>query len=310
MEKILIFTDGSCTNNGKKYAKAGYGIHFPNNEYDDVSKPFLIEPITNQRAELYAIQEALNTISDENGKIGKRVELYTDSQYSLKCLTQWIRSWEKKKWKSSKGEKVKNLDIIKPTYQIIKNNPFKIFFHHVKSHTGKKDFDSVHNDIADKLAGAGLNGKEVKLTNSKTSSGSIKNISNLDELEKSIDLTNKMVKEQTFNNFSKYLESQQIKNNDDCANALEQSIKKTNENVKLKKMSTVSSKDINFENFYKMEQEYKNYDKKQFCFQDFDQLSKKKTKKLVLNFDTYCKSKGMGESSKKKKTLEDFFSTK
>jgi len=28
----------------------------------------------------------------------------------------------------------------------------KIIFYHVKSHTGKKDYESIHNDIVDKLA--------------------------------------------------------------------------------------------------------------------------------------------------------------
>ena len=31
---ILVFTDGACTNNGKKSAKAGIGVHFPNKEFE------------------------------------------------------------------------------------------------------------------------------------------------------------------------------------------------------------------------------------------------------------------------------------
>lgn len=277
MTKILVFTDGACTNNGKKYAKAGYGVHFPNNDYEDVSEPFLIKPITNQRAELYAIYQALNIISNENGKINERIDLYTDSQYSIDCLTKWIKSWEKNGWKVKGGKPVKNLDIIKPTYRYIKQNPLKVFLHHVKSHTGKTDFESVHNDVADKLATSGLNKKNESSTN-------------LDKLEKSIDQTDK----QAFD-------------------ALEESIRKTNKIVNLKKISTVDYKDVNFKNFYKQEKEkeIKNLYHTKFYFKDFDQLSQKKPKNLFLNFDKNCKhDKIKIDTNKKKKTLADFFLVK
>lgn len=47
---LIIFTDGSCRNNGKSNACAGYGVLYPNKEYENVSEPFTIKPITNQRA--------------------------------------------------------------------------------------------------------------------------------------------------------------------------------------------------------------------------------------------------------------------
>jgi len=34
---IIVFTDGSCKGNGKKIAKAGIGIFFPNKELDNIS---------------------------------------------------------------------------------------------------------------------------------------------------------------------------------------------------------------------------------------------------------------------------------
>jgi hypothetical protein len=33
----------------------------------------------------------------------------------------------------------------------------KIFLHHVRSHTGKQDFESIGNEFADKLATQGAN---------------------------------------------------------------------------------------------------------------------------------------------------------
>ena len=48
-----------------------------------------------------------------------------------------------------------NQDIIKPIIKIIKNYNGKIKFTHVNSHTGKQDFESLSNEMADKLANEG-----------------------------------------------------------------------------------------------------------------------------------------------------------
>eukprot|EP01070_Trichotokara_eunicae_P009965 Trichotokara_eunicae@DN6220_c0_g1_i1.p1 len=53
-EKEVIYTDGACTNNGKRGATAGYGVHFPSEPHRDISGK-LKGLQTNQRAELQAI---------------------------------------------------------------------------------------------------------------------------------------------------------------------------------------------------------------------------------------------------------------
>jgi ribonuclease HI len=145
---IIIFTDGSCTNNGQYNAKGGYGIHFPNNEFKDISQEFLIQPITNQRTELYGILQAIKIVV-ENNKY-KNIKIYTDSIYSIKCLTKWINQWSKDNWMTKNKKPVKNLDIILPIQELM--NKYNISFNHIRSHTGKKDFFSICNEKADKLA--------------------------------------------------------------------------------------------------------------------------------------------------------------
>ena len=45
---IKIYTDGSCVNNGKPYARGAFGIYFPNHEHMNVSKTYpLTIPPTN-----------------------------------------------------------------------------------------------------------------------------------------------------------------------------------------------------------------------------------------------------------------------
>lgn len=143
---IRVFTDGSCTGNGKPNAKAGIGIYFPNNEFDNVSEPFTQSPITNQRAELYAIYKTLNTIIDHC--IFTKIVLYSDSLYSIKCVTEWAIKWAKDNWTKD----IKNLDIIKPLHSLYVQNKEKIEFKHVNSHTGKKTYAAKGNAEVDRLA--------------------------------------------------------------------------------------------------------------------------------------------------------------
>lgn len=149
---IVVFTDGACSNNGYKDAKAGYGIHFPGEEYPDVSMPFTFGKPTNQRAELYAILQALKmTIKSDMS-----ILIYSDSDYSIKSITSWASGWERRGWVTSSGSEVKNLDIIEPLYRLYTMNSARITFKHVRSHTGKTDPISLGNAEADRLAVEGM----------------------------------------------------------------------------------------------------------------------------------------------------------
>ena len=150
MTEIIAFTDGSYI---REKDQCGYGIHYPNGEYIDVSKPFKKLPKTNQRAELYAIYKVIKQVnkSDEN----LNIHIYTDSEYSIKSLTIWIKNWIKNGWINSKNKPVENQDIIKKINELMGSHKGKIKFTHVRSHTGKKDFESINNDIVDKLAKEG-----------------------------------------------------------------------------------------------------------------------------------------------------------
>lgn len=148
---VDVYTDGSCLK-VNKITRAGYGVHFPNEELPDISRPFLHKPITNQRAELYAIYKALKKIT-ENLNYTK-INVYSDSQYSIKSLTIWIKNWKKNNWKTANGGDVLNQDIIKLIDNILQKNKC-IKFTHVRSHTGKTDPQSIGNERADKLATTG-----------------------------------------------------------------------------------------------------------------------------------------------------------
>ena len=103
---------------------------------------------TNQRAELYAILKSLKiiNINDYNSII-----IYTDSQYSINCITKWIKNWLKNNWKDKHNKPVKNRDLIEPIYNIYKTNN-NIKFTHILAHTNLQDCHSLGNNKADMLA--------------------------------------------------------------------------------------------------------------------------------------------------------------
>ena len=157
---MRVFTDGSCINNGKPGAKAGYAVWFPENrEWSESHRIPDGESQTNQRAELSAIFKAVS-ILDQQGIYDEDIIIYTDSDYSIKCLTQWITGWIAKGWKTSEGKDVLHQDLIKGITE--KLTKFKSHrFHHVRSHTGGGDDLSVNNDIVDRMARGTI--EEVKL---------------------------------------------------------------------------------------------------------------------------------------------------
>jgi ribonuclease HI len=153
--EIFAYTDGSLIRkDGKIYC--GYGIYFSGGECKSISRKFTHEPITNNRAELYAILKTIiltNKLDHErmlsNMPRIKKLIIYSDSEYSVKIYNKWLNTWLKT------GKEYLNPDIINETTDHIKNAPFKIALIHVRAHTGKNDPHSLANDIVDKLAKQG-----------------------------------------------------------------------------------------------------------------------------------------------------------
>ena len=150
---MRVFTDGACSSNGRPGAKAGYAVWFP--EHKSISMSQRVpdnQAQTNQRAELSAIHQA-TLVLEENGFHDEDIVIYTDSDYSINCLTKWITGWVSRGWKTSAGGDVLHRDLIEDTSKRLAK--FKSYrFVHVRSHTGKEDDLSRNNDIVDRMARA------------------------------------------------------------------------------------------------------------------------------------------------------------
>jgi ribonuclease HI len=143
---IQVFTDGSAKRNGKKDSLAGVGVYFSDFDPRNVSKSLRNSFIdnnldlnglknTNNQAELMAILEALK-ITEEHLKAGKKLQIVTDSQYSISSLTKWYKNWLKNDWKNSSKKEILNKEIIE--YIVLKfilKYGDNITFLHCNSHT-------------------------------------------------------------------------------------------------------------------------------------------------------------------------------
>jgi len=145
---VVIYTDGSSNQ-----VRAGYGVVFTQND-QMVSTfkgpiPLDIYPTqTNNQSELYAILIAMKESRGYN-----KILIKSDSDYSIKSLTEWFHGWIKNSWKTSKGTDVLNKELIMTILAEINwghPNERSITFEHINAHCGIK-----FNELADRLANEG-----------------------------------------------------------------------------------------------------------------------------------------------------------
>ena len=152
-----IFTDGSEIKN-QQYKTIGLGYAYiikKNKETIQKYNNIMSIDKNNQRAELKAILESLQCIKQIiHTSESIYINIYTDSEYALKCITTWCNVWKSNNWKTSKNKPVKNKDIIILCIEIMSQIKSMVYLslHHVKSHTKKHDYIHIGNNEADELA--------------------------------------------------------------------------------------------------------------------------------------------------------------
>ena len=154
---LQVFSDGSCVHNGRPGARAGVGVYALEDgvEVHRHSAPLAkSEPQTNQRAELQAMYYALRFIQGAGKAIGAGTTLYTDSQYSINCVTVWAAGWKAKGWLKADKKPVLHQDVLKPMVELWEILKATTTLTHVAAHTGRGDPISRGNAMADQLATA------------------------------------------------------------------------------------------------------------------------------------------------------------
>lgn len=136
---VRIYTDGACLGNpgpGGWAALLQYGSH------EKVLTGYQAET-TNNRMELTAAVEALKSL-----KRSCQVELYTDSEYLRRGITEWLPGWRARGWKR-KGGSLANAELWQSLDAAVQ--PHKISWHWVRGHAGHPE-----NERVDRLARAAI----------------------------------------------------------------------------------------------------------------------------------------------------------
>ena len=140
MSQVDAYTDGACRGNP---GPGGWGVVL---RASGVQKEmFGGEPsTTNNRMEMLAAITALESL-----KHSCEVRLYTDSQYVLKGMTEWLSGWKARGWKTADRKPVKNVDLWQRLEQA--SAAHRVQWVWVRGHDGNPG-----NELADELANRGV----------------------------------------------------------------------------------------------------------------------------------------------------------
>ncbi len=137
---VEIFTDGACKGNP---GPGGWGAWLKYGERE--RELFGGEPhTTNNRMELTAVIRALEAL-----KRPLDVRIHTDSQYVKNGITEWIRDWKRRGWKTADRKPVKNEDLWRRLDELSARH--RVHWVWVRGHSGHDG-----NERADALANRGV----------------------------------------------------------------------------------------------------------------------------------------------------------
>lgn len=140
MKRVEIYTDGACRGNP---GPGGWGALLRYGERE--KELYGAEPeTTNNRMELTAAIRALGAL-----KTPCAVDLYTDSEYLRRGITEWLANWKRKGWRTANRKPVKNADLWEALDAAVVRHD--ISWHWVRGHSGHEG-----NERADQLANRGI----------------------------------------------------------------------------------------------------------------------------------------------------------
>jgi ribonuclease HI len=125
-----IYTDGACSGNP---GPGGWGVLILREDGQRLELGDRDRQTTNNRMEMQAAIAGLTHLRREQGQDAGPVTLYTDSQYVIKGITEWVRGWKRKGWMTAAGKPVLNRDLWEELDRL--NGP-GIRWQYVRGHAG------------------------------------------------------------------------------------------------------------------------------------------------------------------------------
>ena len=139
-DRVVLFADGACSGNP---GPGGWGALLRYREHEKELSGG--EPATtNNRMELLAVIHGLEAL-----KRPARVRIFTDSQYVMKGITEWLPAWKRRGWKTVGRQPVKNADLWQRLETAL--TPHRVEWEWVRGHSGVAD-----NERVDQLARAAI----------------------------------------------------------------------------------------------------------------------------------------------------------
>ncbi|AEG43032.1 ribonuclease H [Isoptericola variabilis] len=135
---IIVSTDGSCLRNPGGAIGWAWIAH-EGGRFDSGGAA----SGTNQVAELTALLRAIEAHPGDEPLL-----IESDSQYAIRCASEWLDGWKRKNWRTASGGPVKNLELIQAIDRAIAARPGPVRFRWVRGHVG-----NPFNERADQLAG-------------------------------------------------------------------------------------------------------------------------------------------------------------
>ena len=129
-----LYTDGACSGNPGPGGWAYLLKHPASGKVREESGGE--RATTNNRMELTAVIKGLGALSRES-----EVDLFSDSQYVLKGLEEWMKSWKKRGWKTASKQPVKNEELWRELDKL--KSKHTIRFHWVRGHDGHPENERV-----------------------------------------------------------------------------------------------------------------------------------------------------------------------
>jgi ribonuclease HI len=136
---VEIYCDGACLGNPGPGGWAALLV--ANQAGKRIEKMFSggEKLTTNNRMELSAAIEGLRAI-----KRPSRVSIYSDSQYVVKGMNEWIKNWIKNDWKTSSRKRVENVDLWQVLAAVASEH--QASWHWVKGHAGHPENERVDEE--------------------------------------------------------------------------------------------------------------------------------------------------------------------
>ena len=131
LPQVVIYTDGACEPNP---GPGGWAALLRSGSREKLLKG-RHPATTNNRMELTAAVQALLTL-----KQPCQVDMYTDSEYLRRGITEWLPGWKRRGWKR-KGGTLANQDLWQALDAALTTHA--VTWHWVRGHAGNRDNQRV-----------------------------------------------------------------------------------------------------------------------------------------------------------------------